>query len=59
MTTVEVDSGRQTILAPEFAVTAFVEPQGANLAPPGSQIACRFQAPDDSPYDGIWVVNSP
>jgi len=38
LTTVELDSGRQTILAPEFAVTAFVEPQGADLVPPGARV---------------------
>ncbi len=59
LTAVEVDSGRQTILAPEFAVTAFVEPQGADLVPPGARIVYQFQARTDSPYDGIWVVSSP
>ena len=59
LTTVEVDSGRQTILAPEFAVTAFVEPQGDDLVPPGARVVYQFQARTDSPYDGIWVVNSP
>ena len=59
LTTVEVDNGRQTILAPEFAVTAFVEPQGDDLVAPGTRIAYQFQARADSPYDGIWVVSSP
>ena len=59
LTTVELDSGRQTILAPEFAVTAAVEPQGADPAPPGARVVYQFQARTDSPYDGIWVVNSP
>jgi hypothetical protein len=59
LTTVELDSGRQTILAPEFAVTAFVEPQEDDLVPPGAGIVYQFQARTDSPYDGIWVVNSP
>ena len=59
LTTVEVDSGRQTILAPEFAVTAFVEPQGDDLVPPGARVVYQFQARTDSPYDGIWLVNSP
>ena len=59
LTTVEVDSGRQTILAPEFAVTAFVEPQGDDLVPPGARVVYQFQARTDSPYDGIWVVSSP
>jgi hypothetical protein len=59
LTTVELDNGRQTILAPEFAVTAFVEPQGADLVPPGARVVYQFQARTDSPYDGIWVVTSP
>jgi hypothetical protein len=59
LTAVELDNGRQTILAPEFAVTAFVEPQGADLVPPGARVVYQFQARTDSPYDGIWVVNSP
>jgi hypothetical protein len=59
LTAVELDDGRQTILAPEFAVTAFVEPQGADLVPPGARVVYQFQARTDSPYDGIWVVNSP
>jgi hypothetical protein len=59
LTAVELDNGRQTILAPEFAVTAFVEPQGADLVPPGARVVYQFQARTDSPYDGIWVVSSP
>jgi hypothetical protein len=59
LTTVELDNGQQTILAPEFAVTAFVEPQGADLVPPGARVVYQFQARTDSPYDGIWVVSSP
>jgi hypothetical protein len=59
LTTVEIDNGQQTILAPEFAVTAFVEPQGDDLVPPGARVVYQFQARTDSPYDGIWVVNSP
>ena len=59
LTTVELDTGRQTILAPEFAVTAFIEPQGDDLVPPGARVVYQFQARTDSPYDGIWVVNSP
>jgi hypothetical protein len=59
LTTVELASGQQTILAPEFAVTAFVEPQGTDLVPPGARVVYQFQARTDSPYDGIWVVNSP
>lgn len=59
LTVVALDSGQSTILAPEFTVTAFAEPQGADAVAPGTRIAYQFQARTASPYDGIWVVNSP
>jgi hypothetical protein len=59
LTTVEIATGRQTILAPEFAVTAFVEPQGADLVAPGRRVVYEFAARSPSPYDGIWVANVP
>ncbi|HXJ21556.1 MAG TPA: hypothetical protein VMT03_15130 [Polyangia bacterium] len=59
LTVSEIDTGRQTVLAPEFAVTAFAEPQGADQLAPGTRIAYQFQARTDSPYDGIWVATCP
>jgi hypothetical protein len=59
LTTVELASGRQTILAPEFAATAFVEPQGDDLVAPGAPVIYQYLARTPSPYDGLWVVNVP
>jgi hypothetical protein len=59
LTAIEIASGRQTILAPEFAVTAFAEPQGADPVAPGTRVVYEFEARSPSPYDGVWVVNVP
>jgi hypothetical protein len=59
LTAVALDSGRQTNLAPEFATTAFIEPQGADPVAPGTRVVYQFQARTPSPYDGIWVVSLP
>jgi hypothetical protein len=59
LTAVNIDSGQQTVLAPEFAVTAFAEQRGTDLLAPGAPIVYQFQARTESPYDGIWVVDSP
>jgi hypothetical protein len=56
---VDLASGPSTVLAPEFAVSAFVEPQGADLVAPGTHVAYQFQARFPSPYDGIWVATVP
>ena len=56
---VALDTGEQTMLAPEFTVTAFAEPQGTDLLAPGTRIVYQFQARTASPYDGIWIANSP
>jgi hypothetical protein len=59
LTFVELDTGRSTVLAPEFTITAFAEPQGADLLAPGARVVYQFQARTSSPYDGLWLVNSP
>jgi hypothetical protein len=59
LTAIDVGTGEQTILAPEFAVTAFAEPQGDDLVAPGTRAVYEFEARSPSPYDGIWVVNVP
>jgi hypothetical protein len=59
LTVFDVGTGNATILAPEFATTAFAEQQGADQLAPGTRIAYQFQARTDSPYDGIWVAESP
>jgi hypothetical protein len=59
LTVGEFDTGRLTILAPEFATTAFAEPQGADQLAPGTRIVYQFQARTDSPYDGIWIATCP
>ncbi len=59
LTVTDLDTGQQTILAPEFTTTAFGEPQGADDLAPGTRIAYQFQARTDSPYDGIWVTTCP
>jgi len=53
------DSADSTVLAPEFTVRAFAEPQGADLLAPGTRIVYQFQARAASPYDGIWVTECP
>ncbi|MES1165671.1 MAG: hypothetical protein ABUR63_07940 [Verrucomicrobiota bacterium] len=59
LTAVELPSGKATILAPEFTVTAFAEPQGTDLVAPGTRLVYQFQARTPSPYDGIWLANCP
>ena len=59
LTFVELDTGRSTILAPEFTVTAFAEPQGPDDLAPGTRVVYQFQARTASSWDGIWLVNSP
>lgn len=59
LTAVNLETGRSTVLAPEFTVTAFAEPQGQDLLAPGARIIYQFQARSASPYDGIWLVNAP
>jgi hypothetical protein len=56
---VDYDTRTRTILAPEFTVTAFAEPQGADQLAPGTRIVYQYQARTASPYDGIWVTNCP
>jgi hypothetical protein len=61
LTTIDLDSGRSTLLAAEFAQFAFVERQGADpdLAKPGATVVFQFRARFASPYDGIWVTTLP
>jgi hypothetical protein len=47
------------VLAPEFALGALVEPQGADRVAPGTHVAYQFQARFASPYDGIWLATIP
>ncbi|HXU60887.1 MAG TPA: hypothetical protein VN962_04255 [Polyangia bacterium] len=53
------DTADSTVLAPEFTVRAFAEPQGDDLLAPGTRIVYQFQARTASPYDGIWVTECP
>ncbi|MFL5305252.1 MAG: hypothetical protein ACJ8F1_08565 [Polyangia bacterium] len=59
LTAVELASGHSTVLAPEFTITAFAEPQGDDLVAAGTRIVYQFQARTASPYDGIWLANCP
>jgi hypothetical protein len=59
LTAIELATGRATVLAPEFALGAFVEPRGADGVAPGAQVAYQFQARFSSPYDGIWLTTVP
>jgi hypothetical protein len=59
LTSVDIASGRQTMLAREFSVTAFPEPQGTDPFAPGTRVVYEFAARSPSPYDGIWVVTVP
>ncbi len=59
LTTVDFGTGQPTVLAPEFAVKAFPEPQGTDALAPGTRLVYQFQARTASPYDGLWVVRVP
>ena len=59
LTVFDVTTGRGTVVAPEFAITAAVEKRGADAVAPGAQIAYQFTARFPSPYDGIWVAVVP
>ncbi|HXJ21558.1 MAG TPA: hypothetical protein VMT03_15140 [Polyangia bacterium] len=59
LTVADPATAQATVLAPEFTVTAFAEPQGADQLAPGTRIVYQFQARTDSPYDGIWMATAP
>jgi hypothetical protein len=59
LTVFELATGRATVLAPEFALAAAVEPLGDDLAAPQAHIAFRYVAPFPSDYDGIWLATVP
>lgn len=59
LTVFELATGRATVLAPEFALAAAVEPVGGDPAAPQAQIAFRYVAPFPSDYDGIWLATLP
>jgi len=59
LTAIELATGRATVLAPEFALGAFVEREGADPVAPGARVAFQFQARFSSPYDGIWLTTVP
>ncbi len=59
LTSVDIQSGERTVLAPEFALGAFAEPQGDDPVAPATWVAYQFQARTASPDDGIWVVAIP
>lgn len=52
-------SGQSTVLAPEFAVSAIAEPQGADPYPSGARVVYQFQARFESPWDGLWLTTVP
>lgn len=59
LTSTDFATGRRTVLAPEFAVSAVAEPQGADAYPPGGRIVYQFVARFDSPWDGLWMATVP
>jgi len=59
LTAIELATAQATILAREFALEAFVERQGADRVAPGAQVAFRFEARFESPFDGIWLATVP
>jgi hypothetical protein len=59
LTAIALASGQATVLAPEFALGALVEPQGADRVAPGAHVAYQFQARFASPYDGVWLATIP
>jgi hypothetical protein len=59
LTAVELATGRASALAPEFTMSAVVEPTGADAMAPGAHVAYQFQARFESPYDGIWLATVP
>jgi hypothetical protein len=59
LTVFDLATGRGTVIAREFSVTATVEKSGADALAPGAQIAYQFTARFPSPYDGIWVASAP
>lgn len=59
LTTIDLTTERTSVLAPEFAVSAAAEAQGADALAPGTRIVYQFKARSVSPYDGIWLTTCP
>jgi hypothetical protein len=60
LTSIDVETGRASTLAAEFASVALVERgTGTDVVAPGARVAYQFRARFDSPYDGIWVATLP
>jgi hypothetical protein len=59
LTVFDLATGRSTVLAPEFALTAVAQAQGADVLPPGAPIAVQFVVRFPSMYDGIWLDTVP
>ncbi len=59
LTVFDLGTGRGTVVAPEFTVTAVVQKLAADSVAPGAQIAYQFRARFPSPYDGIWMAVVP
>ena len=59
LTVFDLATGRGTVVAPEFAVTAVVENQATDALAPGAHIAYQFTARFPSPYDGVWLAEVP
>jgi len=52
-------SGRTTVIAPEFAVSAIAEPRGDDPYPAGARVVYQYQARFASPWDGLWLTTVP
>jgi len=59
LTTTDFATGRSTVLAAEFAMSAVAQPQGADLYPRGGRIVYQFGAHYDSPWNGLWMATVP
>jgi hypothetical protein len=59
LTSVDLASGRSTVLAHEFAMQAFPEPEGADPCPAGGRVVYQFRARFESPFDGLWLATAP
>jgi hypothetical protein len=59
LTVFDLGTGRGTVIAPEFAITALVEKRGDDAVAPGAPIVFQFLARFPSPYDGIWLAEVP
>ena len=59
LTSVDLATGKRTILVSQFVMEAIADAQGADPYPPSTQVFYQFRARLESPWSGLWVTTVP